>query len=92
MKKAVIAVIVIVVALGLCGGGMYYYHQKQIAKMQDEGVREVSELVDLSEYRDDEASQIQAIMDEADKEIKGLKVQEEIDQVVLNANDQISEF
>ena len=92
MKKGVIAVIVIAIVLGLCGGGMYYYHQQQIAKMQDEGVKAVAALADLGDYRDDEAAQIQAIMDKADKKIQGLKDQEAIDKVVADAKDQISEF
>lgn len=92
MKKAVIAIIVIAVALGLCGGGMYYYHQQQIAKMQDEGVKAVAEIVDLGDYRDDEAAQIQGIMDKADKKIQGLKDQKAIDKVIADAKDQISEF
>ena len=92
MKKAVIAIIVIAVALGLCGGGMYYHHQKQIAKMQDEGVKAVAEIADLDAYRSDEASQIQDIMDKADQEIKGLEDQEAIDKVIADAKDKISEF
>ena len=92
MKKGLIAVIVIVVALGLCGGGMYYYHQKQIAKMQDEGVKAVSEIVVLTDYRDDEAAQIVAIMAKAEKKIKGLKDQEAIDKVIADAKDKVSEF
>ena len=92
MKKGLIAVIIIVVALGLCGGGMYYYHQKQIAKMQDEGVKAVSEIVVLTDYRDDEAAQIEAIMAKAEKKIKGLKDQEAIDKVIADAKDKVSEF
>ena len=92
MKKGLIAVIVIVVALGLCGGGMYYYYQKQIAKKQDEGVKAVSEIVVLTDYRDDEAAQIEAIMAKAEKKIKGLKDQEAIDKVIADAKDKVSEF
>ena len=92
MKKAVIAIIAVVVALGLCGGGMYYHHQKEIAKMQDNGVKAVAAIVDLGDYRDDEAAQIQEIMDKADKKIQGLEDQEAIDKVIADATDQISEF
>ncbi len=92
MKKAVIVILIVAVALGLCGGGMYYHHQKQIAKMQEDGMKAVSEIVDLEDYRSDEASQIQDIMDQADKKIGNLEEQEAINQVIDETTDKISEF
>lgn len=92
MKKAVIIIIAVAIALGLCGGGMYYHHQKQIAQMQEDGVKAVSEIVNLDDYRSDEAAQIQEIMDQANKDISGLEEQEAIDKVIAEAKDKISEF
>lgn len=90
-NKGVVALIIVLV-LAACGFGAWKYHENQIKEMQQKGVADLKAVVDLNDYREAEQKEIQAMLDEGEKQILGLREQEEIDNVVRNASEKVKDF
>lgn len=88
IAAAVTAVFLIVV----CVADAWYAHDAKIKAMQDAGAEKLWAAVDLSEYRDSEKEEIEAILESAETSIRESKDQDGIDAQVEKALDEIGSF
>jgi hypothetical protein len=90
-NKGLIALIVAVV-IAACGFGGWQYHQNQIKEMRDAGIAELKASVNLDDYREAEQKEINAILDEGEKAILATEEEAEVDKVIEEASDKVSEL
>lgn len=91
-KKIVIGVIIAVVIIALCIGGMFLYRQNKIDTMREEGVKDLNAVVNLDDYREEQRAEIEKILEADAKKINKSEQQSEIDEIIEAAQNEIAEI